>query len=180
MRLQSRLAPQPLLMAAGAVVAAKALLAMLPREARAPTGIDAENASNKSAVAERFDAWAAGTGSPFDLLADEATWTIVGRSAASGTYPDRESFMREVIRPFNARMRDPLKPVVREIYSDRDTVIVFFDARGVALDGGEYNNTYTWYLQMRSGRAISATAFFDSIEFDALWNRVAPPASTPC
>ena len=145
--------------------------------ARAGTG--AENARNRQAVAESFDAWAAGTGGPFDLLADDATWTIVGRSAAAGIYPGREAFMREVIRPFNARIREPLKPSVREIYMDRDTVIVFFDARGVALDGGEYNNTYTWYLQMRSGRIVSATAFFDSIEFNALWHRVAPPAGAP-
>jgi len=30
-----------------------------------------------------FNAWKAGTGSPYDLLADDATWTIVGRSLAS-------------------------------------------------------------------------------------------------
>ena len=47
--------------------------------------------------------------------------------------------MREVIRPFNARMREPLKPSIREIYTDRDTVIVFFDARGVALDGAHFS-----------------------------------------
>lgn len=172
--------PQPLLVAAGAFVAATALLATIPRAARARAGADGESASNKSTVADRFSAWAAGTGSPFDLLADEASWTIVGCSEASGTYPSREVFMRDVIRPFNARMREPLKPVVREIYTDRDTVIVFFDARGVALDGGEYSNTYTWYLQMREGRIVSATAFFDSIQFNALWARVAPPAGTPC
>jgi hypothetical protein len=32
------------------------------------------------------------------LLADDANWTIIGHSAASKTYPDKESFMREVIR----------------------------------------------------------------------------------
>ncbi len=56
---------------------------------------------------DRFAAWANGTGSPFELLDENATWTITGRSAASKTYANREAFMTEVIRPFNARMQAP-------------------------------------------------------------------------
>jgi uncharacterized protein len=55
---------------------------------------------NKAAVQSGFDAWKAGTGSPYDLLAEDASWTIVGHSAASKTYPSKEAFMSEVIRPF--------------------------------------------------------------------------------
>jgi hypothetical protein len=36
---------------------------------------------NKALVQSRFDAWRAGTGSPYELLADDVTWTIVGHSA---------------------------------------------------------------------------------------------------
>jgi hypothetical protein len=61
-------------------------------------------AGNKSLVRDRFDAWAQGNGSPFELLADNASWTIEGGSVASKTYVDRKTFMREVIRPFNARI----------------------------------------------------------------------------
>ena len=38
---------------------------------------------NKAIVQASFDGGRAGTGSPFDLLADDATWTIVGHSVAS-------------------------------------------------------------------------------------------------
>ena len=131
-------------------------------------------ARNKGLVQSSFDAWAARTGSPYDLLADDAQWTIVGRSAASKTYPSREAFMSEVIRPFNARMREPLKPNVREIYADGDVVIVLFDASGIARDGVPYANTYSWYLRMRGDRIVSATAFFDSIAFNEFWTRVTP------
>src|SRR2546426_8890179 len=72
-------------------------------------------ARNKTAVQASFDAWKAGAGSPFDLLADDATSTIVGRSDSSRTYGSREDFMRDVIRPFNARMRVGLKPTIRNI-----------------------------------------------------------------
>ena len=97
---------------------------------------------NKAIVEAGFKAWSNGTGSPYDLLADDAKWTIVGRSVASKTYEGREAFMRDVIRPFNARMREPLKPAIRRIYADGDDVIVFFDARGTARDGKPYVNTY--------------------------------------
>jgi ketosteroid isomerase-like protein len=129
---------------------------------------------NKAIVEGSLKAWADGTGSPYDLLTDDATWTIVGRSAASRTYKGRETFIREVIRPFNARMKVPLKPEIRRIFTDGDTVIAFFDARGTARDGKPYTNTYAWFLQMRDGRIVSAFAFFDSIEFNEFWTRVAP------
>ena len=131
-------------------------------------------ARNKALVQGRFDAWRDGTGSPFELLADDATWTIVGRSVASKTYTSKEAFMSEVIRPFNARMNKGLKPTIRHLYADVDTVIVFFDAAGTARDGKPYTNTYAWFMDMRDGRVIRASAFFDSIEFNDFWSRVAP------
>jgi ketosteroid isomerase-like protein len=69
-------------------------------------------------------------------------------------------------------MQVPLKPTLRKLYADGDTVIAFFDASGVALDGEEYANTYAWFLEMRDGEIVKAFAFFDSIEFDDLWRRV--------
>ena len=35
-------------------------------------------ARNKELVRDRFEAWAQGTGSPFELLTDDANWTIEG------------------------------------------------------------------------------------------------------
>jgi uncharacterized protein len=138
-------------------------------------GASATETRTKSLVEAAFAAWRNGTGSPFDLLADDAIWTIVGRSDASRTYPSRAAFMSEVIRPFNARMREPLKPTVRSIYADGETVIVFFDAGGVASDGVRYDNTYAWFLEFQDGRIVRAQAFFDSIAFNDLWRRVRPP-----
>lgn len=132
---------------------------------------------NKTIVKASFDGWSAGTGSPFDLLADDATWTIVGHSVASKTYTSREAFMSEVIQPFNARMSVGLKPTIRNIYADGDTVIIFFDASGTARDGKPYANTYAWFFDMRDGKVIKASAFFDSVEFNEFWHRVTPAVS---
>jgi uncharacterized protein len=129
---------------------------------------------NKAVVQASFDAWRAGTGSPYDLLADDASWTIVGHSVASKTYPSKEAFMSEVIRPFNARMSVGLKPTIRNIYADGDTIIIFFDASDTARDGQPYANTYAWFLDMSDGKVVNAFAFFDSVVFNEFWQRVKP------
>ena len=131
---------------------------------------------NRALIARSFDAWRDGTGGPYDLLADDAVWTITGNSLAAKTYPSREAFMGEVIRPFNARMKTRLLPTMRHLYAEGNTVIAFFDAKGETRDGQTYANTYAWFLEMKDGRIVRAHAFFDSIAFDAFWRRVKPEA----
>jgi ketosteroid isomerase-like protein len=130
--------------------------------------------NNKQLVQAAFERWQAGTGGPFELLADHAIWTIVGSSPVSRTYQSKEQFMAEVIRPFNARMEQPLKPTIRNIYADGDTVVVLFDGASQCIDGQPYRNTYAWFMQMKDGRAVNVTAFFDTRLFDEMWTRVAP------
>jgi uncharacterized protein len=88
---------------------------------------------------------------PWNLLAPEAEWTIVGSSPLSTTYRSRQEFLDEVINPFNARMMKPLVLSVRGIFADGDMVITLFDAAATAKDGLPYRNTYTWYFQMKEG-----------------------------
>ena len=153
----------------GVLVAMTALTAanVAPKPAHAEV-------ANEETVRQAFTAWANGTGGPYDLLAEDVSWTITGNSLASKTYPSREAFMSEVIRPFNARMSVGLKPEIRNIYTAGDTVIVFFDARGTARDGKPYVNTYAWFLDLQDGRIVKASAFFDSIAFNDLWTRIEP------
>jgi uncharacterized protein len=129
-------------------------------------------AGNLKKVKDAFQAWRNGTGSPFQLLKDDASWTIVGNSVASKEYKSRKAFIDQVIAPFNARMAKPLVPTIRGIYADGDTVVVLFDAEGTAKDGKIYANTYSWFLRLRDGRIENAVAFFDSIHFNDLWTRV--------
>ena len=155
-------------LAAGAVVlAAKGAFAQGSGEAE----------RNRALVTKGMQAWADGTGSPYDLLADDARWTITGNSLAAKTYPSKEAFMSEVIRPFNARMRERLIPTVHRYYAEGDTVVIHFDAAGVARDGVPYRNTYAWILRLEDGRIVEAHAWFDSIAFDELWTRVTPAAA---
>ena len=128
---------------------------------------------NIQAVRAFFEWWRSHTGSPFELLAPEAVWTIVGSSPLSKTY-SRQEFLDQVISPFNARMATPLVPTVHGIYADGDTVIILFDASATTKDDRPYHNTYTWYFQMKEGKVFKAIAFFDTREFDEFWARVDP------
>jgi len=134
----------------------------------------AQQDTNKALVRASFERWAQGTGNPFELLLPDAQWTIVGSSPLSKTYHGVQSFLDEVIHPFNARMRTPLMPTVRGIYADGDTVITLFDAAATAADGLPYRNTYTWYFMMRDAKVANVIAFFDTREFDEFWQRVKP------
>lgn len=155
-----------------AFLAGALALAFVAERARAAD--KGEEERNRALVAGKFEAWAAGTGGPYDLLDTGAMWTITGNSLASKTYPSREAFLAEVIRPFNARMKERLIPTVHHIYTDGDTVIIHFDARGVATDNVVYQNTYAWILQIRGGKIIRSWAWFDSKAFDDLWMRLQP------
>lgn len=150
---------------------AAAALAALTSKASA-----SEAETNRATIAKAMDAWAAGTGGPYELLADDAVWTISGNSLASKTYPSKEAFMSEVIRPFNARLNARLIPSVHKIYADGDTVIAHFDAKGTARDGQPYVNNYAWILTLKDGRIVRAFAFFDAHAFDDFWTRVTPAA----
>lgn len=129
---------------------------------------------NRDLVEQAFARWATGTGSPYELLADNVSWTIVGCCDASKTYPSREAFLKQVIEPFNSRMKQGLRPEIRQLVATGNTVVIFFDAGGVARDGEKYSNTYAWFWEMAGGRVTRAHAFFDSIAFNELWRRVTP------
>jgi ketosteroid isomerase-like protein len=125
-----------------------------------------------------FQAWKEGTGSITDVFAPEMVWRIEGRSAVSRQYESTRHFVDEVLMPFAARFSassDPFRPIeIRSLHADGETVIVLWDGRGTANDGKPYENSYAWFLEMRDGKVIDGTAFFDSISFNELWSRVQP------
>jgi len=134
----------------------------------------AKEDDNKALVQASFDRWRNASGGPFELLAADVEWTIVGSSPLARTYRSKQEFIDSVIAPFNARMSTPLVPSVRGVYADGDMVVVLFDAEATVRDGKPYRNTYTWYMQMKDAKVVKAIAFFDNRHFDEFWNRVSP------
>jgi ketosteroid isomerase-like protein len=147
-----------------------------PARASEPAeGSPSEAEVNRRIVRAAFEAWQAGTVAIAEVFAPDMVWRIEGRSVASKEYSDRQQFIDEVLAPFGARFTDGerFRPVrIRSIHADQDTVIAVWDGSGTANDGGRYDNTYAWVMKMRDGLVIDGTAFFDSIEFNELWERV--------
>jgi ketosteroid isomerase-like protein len=126
----------------------------------------------KALVARAFDDWGRGAGSVFDLLADDATWTITGSCPISATYTSKQDFLDRAITPLYARLAEPFVPSIRGMYAEGDTVVVLFEARTVAKDGKPYENTYSWYLTFDGDEVKTVVAFFDGIRLTELWERV--------
>jgi ketosteroid isomerase-like protein len=135
--------------------------------------------SNRENVTDAFSSWANGTGYVASIFADDMTWEITGRSAASKKYASTQQFVDECLHPFGARFSssDPFRPVnIRAIYDDEDnsSVIVLWDGQGTTTAGTTYQNTYAWFMTLRDGKIIDGTAFYDSIAFNELWADVKP------
>ena len=120
--------------------------------------------SNREIVTDAFRSWANGTRYVTSIFAEDMTWEITGRSAASRKYASRQQFLDECLHPFGARFSssDPFRPVnIRAIYDDEDnsTVIVLWDGQGTTTAGTTYRNTYAWFMTLRDGQVIDGTAF---------------------
>src|ERR1700691_2629406 len=129
--------------------------------------------SNRDIVTDAFHSWAGGIGYVTSIFADNMTWEITGRSAASGKFANTQQFINEVLQPFGARFSpdDPFRPVkIRAIYDDQDNsaVIVLWDGQGTTTAGTTYQNTYAWFMTLSGGKVVDGTAFYDSIAFNEL------------
>jgi ketosteroid isomerase-like protein len=138
---------------------------------------DGMTETNREIIRRAFEAWRDGTAPITDVFAPDMVWRIEGHSLASREYESRDRFVDEVLAPFGARFAngEPFRPSrVRSIHADGDTVIVVWDGRGVANDGQPYENSYAWIMRLADGKVVDGTAFYDSISFNELWDRVRP------
>ncbi len=129
---------------------------------------------NKALVQESCDAWKAGAGTPYDLLAEDMTWTIVGKTVVPEVYTSKASFIDGVVKPFASRLKGPLTPTVHAIYSEGTSVVIRADADGIAIDGKPYHNSYGWFFELQDNKVTRVVAFLDVAAFNELFERVTP------
>ncbi|MFC4726931.1 nuclear transport factor 2 family protein [Coralloluteibacterium thermophilus] len=145
---------------------------LLPVAAALAAPVQASQSETSAAlVTEAFAAWKAGRGGIFELLAEDAVWTVAGSSPVSGTWHGREPFLRDVVAPINARLATPIVPEVVAIVADGTRVVVHWDGHATARDGRTYTNSYAWFLTVADGRITHVTAFLDTWALEALMQR---------
>ncbi|CAH0295919.1 hypothetical protein SRABI70_04201 [Pseudomonas sp. Bi70] len=161
---------------AAALYGALLLGALLPGLAQADANADVE-ARNKQAVSQAFERWAAGGTTFFsDILAPDVVWTIKGSGPSAGTHRGVDAFVGEAVRPFAARLSEPVRPVSKQIWADGDHVIIQWDGTGMARDGQPYRNSYAWIFRMRDGKAYEVSAYLDLPAYDDVLQRIPDPA----
>lgn len=128
--------------------------------------------NNKRIIRDGFNKWANGSGSFFDLLADDLQWTIAGSTPLSKTYTSKKQFMDEVIDPLNQRLSKKIVPKLSGLYVDGDMVIALWEGKATAIDGRPYNAAYSWNMELKNDKIVRVTAFLDGIEFADIMKRI--------
>ncbi|MBX7483899.1 nuclear transport factor 2 family protein [Qipengyuania qiaonensis] len=123
-----------------------------------------EASTHRAAVERAFAEWSDGTGSPFELLADDMRWTVIGSSPTAGTY-DRTGF-DALVKPFNGRLSGPLKPVRWQSVASEDIVMIHFTARAPLNTGELYENEYAWIFRFEGNEVVDVRAFLDLPKFE--------------
>lgn len=133
---------------------------------------------NKETVAAAFDRWSAGGSGFFDqILTPDVVWTIEGSAQSAGTYNGLKDFIERAVRPFAARLSEPVRPVSKQVWADGHHVIVHWQGEGKAGDGVPYRNSYAWIFRMKDEKAVEVTAFLDLTPYEDVLRRVPDPAA---
>ncbi|MFC4212463.1 nuclear transport factor 2 family protein [Pedobacter lithocola] len=133
-----------------------------------------ETDRNKKLILNQFKKWQLGTGSVFDLLDDQAIWTVSGSGPGviSGTYVSKKQLMDKVVYPISAKLSRRLSPKLVSILAEGNLVVAQWEGNSIALDGKPYKNSYVWYMTLKNDRIIRVTAYLDTYILNDLMERV--------
>jgi uncharacterized protein len=127
-------------------------------------------AENKKLVQDAFAAWANGDGMAFfHLLAEDASWTVLGSCPISGTYVGRQRLVEDALTPQRAKLAGPPTPTVLNLIAEGDTVVIQWVGKGTTKSGQPYNNSYCYVVQIENGQIIRGTAYLDTELVRAIW-----------
>ena len=125
---------------------------------------------NKKLVQDAFAAWTNGDGMAFfNLLADNASWTVLGNCPISGTYVGRDQLVENALKPQRAKLADPPTPTVINLIAEGNTVVIQWIGKGVTKTGQPYNNSYCYVVQIENGKIIRGTAYLDTELVRSIW-----------
>src|SRR5262245_21894165 len=127
-------------------------------------------AENKKLIQEAFAAWANGDGMAFfNLLAEDARWTVIGNCAISGTYVGRQQLVEDALTPQRAKLAGPPTPTVLRMIAEGDTVVIEWVGKATTKSGKPYNNSYCYVVQIENGKIIRGTAYLDTELVRSIW-----------
>jgi uncharacterized protein len=125
---------------------------------------------NKKLIQDAFTAWANGDGMAFfNLLTDNATWTVMGSCPISGTYVGRQRLVEDALTPQREKLAGPPTPTVINIIAEGDTIVIQWTGKGTTKTGQPYHNSYCYVVQMENGKITRGTAYLDTELVRSIW-----------
>jgi uncharacterized protein (TIGR02246 family) len=127
-------------------------------------------AENKKLMQDAFAAWADGDGMAFfNLLAEDARWTVIGDCPISGTYVGRHQLIEAALKPQREKLAGPPTPTVIQIIAEGNFVVIEWMGKATTKSGKPYNNSYCYVVQIENGRIIHGTAYLDTELVRSIW-----------
>jgi uncharacterized protein len=119
--------------------------------------------SNRAVIASVMEALAQGNTRPFgDAMADDFTWHMIGTTPWSGTFAGKAEVRQRLITPLFAQFATQYKNAPKRILADGDFVIVECRGDVITKRGKPYRNSYCYVIQMREGKMVELTEYFDT------------------
>jgi ketosteroid isomerase-like protein len=106
-----------------------------------------------------------GRGNPgtlLELLAPDATYTIIGTTALSGTLRGRDEIVARLFTPLAAALATPLAVEIESITAEEDRIVVQARGRATLVSGAPYNNVYCFVFRIAGDRVAAITEYLDT------------------
>lgn len=120
-------------------------------------------AENKQRLQTAFAELAKSNSGPFvELLADDVSWTIAGKSKWSKSFRGKQEVLTGLLAPVSAMFAEPFTLTPHRIIADDDVVVVEARGRGITKAGASYDNSYCLVFRMAGGQVKEVTEYMDT------------------
>ncbi len=102
----------------------------------------------------------------FSMIAEDGTWTIIGKGKASRTYVGRKGVFEELI-PLLAGFKQPPHVKFGTPIVEGDRAVMLGAGQGVGPTGLTYDQPYyAWVTTVRGDEIVEIIEFLDTAELD--------------
>ncbi|HUP62281.1 MAG TPA: nuclear transport factor 2 family protein [Thermoanaerobaculia bacterium] len=117
----------------------------------------------KELIQSMFDELAKGNSRRFvELMADDITWTVMGRTRWSGTYHGKTKVLNDLLGVLRARLDGPYRATADRILAEGPYVVVQARGDSKTKAGMPYNNEYCFIYRVEGGKIREVVEYLDT------------------
>ncbi len=114
-------------------------------------------------IQRAFEELALGNSRPLlDLLSNDVTWRVMGRTPWSRTYRGKESVIHDLLRELGSRLAGRYRATAERILADDPYVVVQATGNATTKTGVPYNNEYCLIYRFENGSVTEVTEYLDT------------------